>query len=214
MSKTVIYIIRHGESEANQRDAFLGHTDLDLTEKGRIQAENTARYLSDVHFDAIYSSDLSRAFHTAEYTAREKGLEIIKNKGVREINAGVWENVTFSELEAEYPTEYGTWVKDLPHARCVGGESVVELAERVIPEFEKLARDNVGRTIAIFSHGTPIRILKNHWDGKSLDRLLETPWASNASVTRAEYENGVFRVTDYSIDDFHGDLVTKLPDNV
>ena len=60
-----LYFIRHGESLANQKDVFIGQYDFDLTEKGRKQAEMVADYLKDVKVDAIYSSDLLRAYHTA-----------------------------------------------------------------------------------------------------------------------------------------------------
>ena len=214
MSKTVIYIIRHGESEGNKMNAFLGHTDLDLTETGHAQAENTARYLKDVHIDVIYSSDLKRAYHTAEHTAKAKGMEIVKEQGMREIFAGDWEGKGFAELAVEYPETYGLWVKDVGRARCDGGETVAQLKDRVMATIERLAKENVGKTIAVFTHATPIRIIKNTWENKPIERLTETPWASNASVTRAEYEDGAFKITDYSIDHFQGALLTKLPSNV
>ena len=66
VGKTVIYLIRHGESEGNLKRICLGNTDLGLTEKGREQAEKTAKALSPVDIDAIYSSDLIRAVQTAE----------------------------------------------------------------------------------------------------------------------------------------------------
>ncbi len=69
MQKTRIYMVRHGQSQANERDVFLGHTDLDLTKKGREQALATAKYLSSLPIDHLYSSDLKRAYHTAQATA-------------------------------------------------------------------------------------------------------------------------------------------------
>ena len=99
---TEIYLIRHGESQANERDVFLGHGDLDLTEKGKKQAELTAEYLKACHFDVIYSSDLLRAYHTAEATAKKVGLPIVKDERLREIDAGEWDFKTFDDLEKEY----------------------------------------------------------------------------------------------------------------
>ena len=55
---TKFYLIRHGESQANKNGVFIGHTDIDLTEKGHKQAQLTAEYLKDVTVDAIYASDL------------------------------------------------------------------------------------------------------------------------------------------------------------
>ena len=113
--KTTIYFIRHGESQANKRDAFIGHTDLDLTELGHQQAQMAAEYLKDISADVIYASDLKRAYNTAMHTADAKGMEIIPNKNLREIFAGKWEDKTFNELEKSFNDSYlGDMITHLP----------------------------------------------------------------------------------------------------
>ena len=211
---TVVYVVRHGESEGNRRDAFVGHTDVELTDIGRAQARNVAAYFENITIDAIYSSDLKRAHETAEYTAQTKGLSVMDDPRLREIQAGEWENRTFTELANAYPREYDLWLHDIGRSACVGGESVAALQNRVQRAVQELVCQNPGKTIAIFCHGTPIRALKAAWDGVGTEGMKEIPWASNASVTKAEYSNGIFTVLDYSIDGFHGELVTKLPENV
>ncbi len=212
--KTIIYLIRHGESQGNAIRAFLGHTDLDLSEKGHMQAEITANYLKDIHTDAIYASDLLRAYNTAKHTADLKGMDIIKDEKLREIYAGEWENILFNDLEVEYPQSYHIWRNDVGNARPDGGESVAELQKRIADELTEIAVENKGKTVFIFTHATPIRTFKAFCDNKSLDEIKDIPWASNASVTRAEYENGSFKVTDYSIDEFLDESKTVLPPNV
>lgn len=214
MCKTQLYLIRHGESEGNRRRAFLGHTDLDLTQKGHEQAENTAQYLKDIHADAIYSSDLLRAYNTAMHTARLKGMEIITNKNLREIYAGSWENKTFDELCAEFEEEYGLWKNNIGMARCSGGESVEELKARAVKEIFSIAEENIGKTVFIFTHATPIRAFKAVCDNRKPEEMKDIPWASNASVTRAEYEDGKMRIIEYGTDYFQGESRTRLPKNV
>ena len=101
---TRLYLIRHGESEANKIDAFAGHSQFNLTEQGRAQAQKAAEYLSTLQVDAIYSSDLPRAYQTAEPTAKRLGMEIITSKQLREIDAGEWEGRTFNDLQKTIPT--------------------------------------------------------------------------------------------------------------
>ncbi len=215
MSITHIYIIRHGQSEGNLRGAFLGHTDLDLTELGHRQAELTADYLDNIHIDAIYSSDLLRAYNTGRHTADRKGLPIIKSEKLREIFAGEWENKTFDVLEREYYDDFTvTWKNDIGHARCTGGESVEELQNRFVPEVKRIAKENEGKTIAIFTHATPIRTLKAAIDGLSLDEMKTVPWAGNASVTHVVLEDGKFSVLEYGVNHFLNDLATVLPKKV
>lgn len=214
MTTTQIYLIRHGESQGNQRNAFLGHTDLDLTPKGHMQAEKTAEYLKDIHVDVIYSSDLIRAYNTALHTAKIKGMEIVKRQNFREIFAGDWENKTFDLLREEYKEEYDIWLNNIGMARCVGGESVEELQKRVVAEVSAIAKENEGKTIFIFTHATPIRVLKAACDNKGAGEIKDIPWASNASVTHAEYKDGKIRIIEYGKDSFMGDMRTALPKNV
>lgn len=214
MSVTHIYLIRHGESQGNKRDAFLGHTDLDLTTKGHQQAEKTAQYLKNIHADAIYSSDLLRAYNTAKHTADLKGMEIIRSKKLREIFAGDWENKEFTTLMKEYNEEYSTWINNIGLARCSNGESVIELQTRIVDEIKRIAKENIGKTVFVFTHATPIRALKAACDGKDAGGIKDIPWASNASVTQLKYADGNLKIEEYSLDSFLGEMKTALPKNV
>ena len=71
---TTFYLIRHGESLANAQNRLCGHADWDLTERGREQAKRTAQLLADIPVDVVLSSDLLRAYHTAQAVAELKGL--------------------------------------------------------------------------------------------------------------------------------------------
>lgn len=211
---THLYLIRHGESEANKIDAFAGHSQFKLTEQGRAQAQKVAEYLSTMHVDAIYASDLPRAYQTSLPTAARLGLEVIPTKGMREINAGDWEGRTFTDLQTNDPA-YATWMTDIGHARPTGGESVTELQARVLAEIERIARENDGKSVLIFTHATPIRTFAAHCAGKTADTMREIPWMSNASVTHATYEreSREFTMIEYDKHDFMGDLVTVLAKN-
>ena len=96
--KTHLYFIRHGQSKANQINAFLGHGNLDLTTVGLTQAKLTAKFLDSVKVDAIYSSDLKRAYHTALETAKLKNLPVTTSKNLREVSAGKWEYMPFADI--------------------------------------------------------------------------------------------------------------------
>ncbi len=211
---THIYLIRHGESEGNKRKAFLGHTDLDLTETGRNQAQNTAEFLKDIHADVIYSSDLKRAYSTALHTAEMKCLDIIKSKNLREIYAGEWENGLFSDLEKNFKESYAVWLNNIGRAKCDGGESVEELQLRIVDEITRIAEKHIGKTVLIFTHATPIRVFKAFCDGYTIDEIKDIPWATNASVTHVMYSDGRFEIQEYGTDYFQGNDITILPPNV
>lgn len=208
--KTKLYLIRHGQSRGNLKSLFLGHTDMDLTELGYRQAEMAAEYLKDIPVDRIYSSDLQRAYHTGCATARLKGMEITKTARMREIFAGDWEKVSFDDLVEHDGEAYGVWCRDIGNARCTNGESVMELQSRIVAELQRIAEENPGKTVMIFTHATPIRVFKAWCDGSAFGEIKDIPWATNASVTTAEYEDGKFTMLDYSIDHFMGEFVTAL----
>lgn len=212
--KTIIYLVRHGQSVGNLHDQFIGHTDIALTELGRQQARMAAQYLKDIPVDAIYSSDLSRAYETALETARLKNMPVTKTAGMREIYGGQWETVNFPSLRARYAKDFSVWCDDFGNACCTGGESVKQLQTRIVSEVRRIAEENRGKAVMIFCHATPIRVFRAHCDGADTAAMGAIPWASNASVTHVEYENGQFRLVQYSIDHFMGDLVTALPEDV
>lgn len=211
---TTIYLIRHGQSQANEKNVFIGHTDMALTELGRQQAQITAQYLKDTIPDVIYSSDLQRAYYTAQATAQLHGLPVLKEQGLREIYAGSWENVPFDQLQDRCGEHYGIWLRDIAHARCDDGESVPEVGSRVAETVRRLAQKHENSVMFLFTHATPIRTFAVHAMGKSPDELETLPWPTNASVTKVEFDGECFKLLEYSTDHFMGKLATKLPDNV
>lgn len=207
--KTTIYLVRHGQSVGNLHDLFIGHTDIALTDLGMQQAKMAAGFLKDIPLDAIYSSDLQRAYNTACATAELKGIPVIKTAQMREVYGGAWEEVSFGDLHKLYPEDFGVWCNDFKNCRCTDGESVMELQQRIVAEVRRIAEENPGKSVAIFCHATPIRVFAIH-----CEKNWEIGYASNASTTVAEYEDGEFKLLQYSIDHYMGDLVTALPDDV
>lgn len=212
---TTLYLIRHGESKANEKDVFIGHTDLELTDLGREQARVTAGYLKNVIPDVIYASDLKRAYHTAEATAQQYGMEVCTEPGLREIYAGDWEHIPFAKLTEQCPETFSqVWCKDIANARCDGGESVAEVYARVVKTVRTLTERHPDSTIFLFSHATPIRTFAVYSMGKSAAEVADLPWPSNASVTKVQFDGRNFNLQEYSTDHFMGELTTRLPDHV
>lgn len=212
---TRIILIRHGQSIANLERVYAGHTDIDLSELGKVQAQKTAEYVADKYkIDKIYASDLKRAYNTAKPISDSLKIEIIPDERLREIFAGEWEGLKFDYLMEEYKDEYGVWKNDIGNARCTGGESVKELAERILAKITEIAKENDGKTVVIATHATPIRSMQCLWQGMSFDDMKDVAWVSNASVTEAIYENGEFSIVLAGYDEHLKDLVSELPANV
>lgn len=212
--RTTLIFIRHGFSVSNKAKIFTGSTDIDLTEKGKLQAEKCAALMAKMKPDVVYSSDLRRAYETALPTATALGLEVRIEAGVREIFGGDWEGISFSDLLAKYPEEYGTWQNDIGRAVCPGGESVVGFSERVEAAVRRIAEENEGKTVCIASHAMPIRAMCTLAKGLPYEQMREVPFVRNASVDVFEYENG--KITAISLDGVShlGELMTESHDNV
>ncbi len=214
MSKCRLILVRHGQSEGNLVRSFLGHTDLALTELGHRQAECTAEYLKNEKIDVIYSSDLKRAWQTAEHIADKKNLSIIADTELREIYAGNWENRLFNDLETEFYDDFKCWREDIGNARPTGGESVKELYDRINAELMRIAEMYEGDTVCIATHATPIRMAAVKAMGLPINRANEVIWAPNASVTVIDVDGGEFKLIKYGYHEYMGELVTGLPRNV
>lgn len=211
MKKTTVYLIRHGESMGNLEHRFLGQADEPLSPLGHEQAERTSEYLVTIPVDVIYSSDLIRARQTAEHTAKKLGLPVHTSSALREIYAGQWEGKHTSVLLEQFKDSYETWRYNIGAVQCPDGESVRQVQERFVPEVERILRENEGKTIFIFCHATPIRLLRAAWEGVPLEEVRYLPRVSNSSVTKGEYADGAFRILQYSYDDFLGDLKIAPP---
>ncbi len=211
---THLYLVRHGQSEGNLAHAFLGHTDLPLTELGHKQAEVASRFLTTLAPDAIYASDLLRAYYTAVPTAQKLSLPIEKCENLREIFAGEWEGALFDTIATDYVDDYAVWHTNIGMSRPTGGESVKELYFRIRTELERIARENEGRCVMVFLHATPIRVLGAMSNGLGLEGMKDLPWPTNASLTHFLYQDGVFSLVEYSRDDYLEDISTALPSNV
>ncbi|MBE6568677.1 MAG: histidine phosphatase family protein [Ruminococcaceae bacterium] len=215
-----IILVRHGESLANVAKFFAGHTNVDLSEKGYMQAEMTVDYvLSRYTVDKIYASDLLRAYNTVRPAADRLGIDVIPDRELREIFAGEWEGRSFTNLQKTYPADYAVWMNDIGHASPTGGESVAHLWERVSAALLRIAGENPGKTVLIGTHATPIRAMQCMLSGKTPAEMKDTPWVSNASVSVVEYvpdpgEKTIPRAVCFGEDGHLDALKTVFPANV
>lgn len=208
---TTVIFVRHGQSTANLERVFAGHTDAPLTELGHKQAENTAQFLKNYPICAIYSSDLKRSMQTAEPTGKLQGLTVIPNKELREIYAGEWEGRFYEELVEKYADSFTTWRTDCGRAHPEGGESTLELGTRIYREVDRLIEKHKGECFAIFTHATPIRLMRAKWEGYLPEELKNVEFCANASVSVVEYDdNGQVNVLLCGYDEHQGDIATRF----
>ena len=214
MSTTLIFV-RHGESNANGGGFFAGQLDIELSPRGFQQAELTSRYIREHHpVDAVYSSDLQRAYRTALPIAKACKTEIIPMPQLREVFAGNWQGLCFGELQTRYADTYGIWLSDIGNAHPVNGESVAALSDRIWDIVREIADREENKTVVIVTHATPIRALLCRLKGYAPDRMKEIPWVSNASVTVVRVEADRWSLVQEGYDLHLAELKTQFPANV
>ena len=212
---TKILLIRHGESEANRKGFFAGQTDVELLEKGIEQARATGAYISqNYQVDKVYASDLKRAYKTGAMIAELTGAELIADKRLREINAGLWQGNAFDDILTRYHDSYTCWLHDIGNCRCDGGESVKQLGERILEALREIAGSNPDKTVVVATHATPIRVMQCILKGLPLDEMKSIPWVSNASVTEIACKEGEWTFVKEGEDGFLSQLKTSFPPNV
>ena len=211
---TRIIMIRHGYSISNNLKFFTGQSDVALAELGRDQARLCGEsFKGKKGIDAIYSSDLSRAYDTALEVGKALSLKVTPDEELREIFAGEWEMMPFLEIEAKYPEEYSVWKSDVGRAHPVGGESVADMAKRIEGAVRRIAEKHDGGCVVIATHATPIRVICTLADGLGVAEMGRTPWVSNASISIFDFD-GKFRLVEKNITSHLGELKTDLPRGV
>ena len=180
---TRIIAIRHGETSWNVDTRIQGHLDIPLSANGRWQAERLASALRDEPLAAIYASDLTRAWETAQYVGRAKGIAVTREIGLRERGFGDFEGKTFAEIEVLLPEQSLRWRKRDPDFSPTGGESLVALRSRVISAAQRLAAQHPGELIAMVGHGGVMDVL--YRAATRLDIQAPRTWAlANAAINR------------------------------
>ena len=168
---TTILLARHGETDWNRDGRWQGWSDPPLNETGRAQAQLLAEQLRSTPFDAVYASDLRRAFETAEIVAATHGLDVVADAGLREIDIGSWSGLTREEIDERFGGERPD------------GESREQHAARVLAAVERIARANPGRRILVVTHGGTMRALHGH--------VSETPFhpVANCGVLELHFRD-------------------------
>ena len=183
METTRIIAIRHGETAWNVTTLIQGQLDICLNERGRWQAAQLAQALADEPISAIYASDLTRAWETAQAVAAHQTVAITPEIGLRERGFGEFEGRTFAEIEAELPDQALRWRSRDPTFSPAGGETLVALQERVLEAAARLAARHPGELIALVGHGGVMDVLYRAATRQAID--APRTWAlGNAAINR------------------------------
>ncbi len=184
MPTTKVLLIRHGQTDANRSRVFQGQMGAGLNARGQAQAHLLAERLAaaNVHLDALYSSDLQRAWETAEIVGQRLGMTPIPELGLREVFLGAWQGLSYNEVAQQFPDEWAAWRRG-EDLRRGGGENYVDLQTRIMATLDRLVRAHDGATLGVVSHGAAIKLFVAGVLGIDMARLPYFHVASNTAVS-------------------------------
>ena len=203
---TRVLAVRHGETAWNVENRIQGQLDVPLNDVGRWQAHRLALVMAEESVDAIYASDLLRTVQTATPTSRGCGVDFVTDTGLRERGFGVFEGLTFTEIEQRWPEQSARWRRRDPTFGADGGETLNDFYARSVDAATRLAAAHAGQTIVLVTHGGVLDCLYRAASRVALD--APRSWQiGNASINRLLYTPQGFTLVGWA-DDYHLDDVS------
>jgi 2,3-bisphosphoglycerate-dependent phosphoglycerate mutase len=199
---TTIYLIRHAEAEGNLYRRIHGQYDSLVTLRGTKQIAELEKRFAPIEIDYVYSSDLLRAKATAGAVYIQHGLELSLTPQLREVNMGVWEDLTWGEVERFEPKQLEYFNNDPSLWKVDGCEDFDTLQKRMMTAIQDIADKHDGKTVAVVSHGSAIRAFMCGVFNVSPREIKRVPHCDNTAVALLRIENRQITV-DYHSDNSH-----------
>lgn len=186
-----LLLATHAETDWTVVGRFQGHTDVPLNERGRGQAAAMQRRLAHEPIDAIVSSDLSRAWQTAEILAVGHGLPVTAEPRLREMNFRAWEGLTYAEVQQTDAATLTAWQANPLAISPPGGERMAELVQRLQAFLSDLANRSEA-TVLLVAHRGALRVLlclllgtpvERHWEHRlEVASISELEWRAGLAT--------------------------------
>jgi 2,3-bisphosphoglycerate-dependent phosphoglycerate mutase len=184
----ILYCIRHGETVSNAARRIQGQSESPLSPLGHRQCQAIAAALRELPIDKIYSSPLRRALDSAQCIADALGLSVEIEAKLMEINAGIFQGLTWDEIDEKHPADAKKWKSHDPDFRIPNGESRRDLLQRAREAFFHI-RECGGQHVVVVAHGGLL--------SAALKALLEIPAQrnpfalQNGSISRVQWRDEV-----------------------
>ncbi|MET9466339.1 bifunctional RNase H/acid phosphatase [Streptomyces sp. NPDC006544] len=186
-------LLRHGETALTPQKRFSGSggSDPELSPAGRRQAAAVAGSLAARGtVQTVISSPLRRCRETAQAVADRLGLTVTVEEGLREVDFGAWEGLTFAEVQERFPDDLQAWLDSPEAAPTGGGESFASATRRVAATRDRLLAAHAGRTVLLVSHVTPVKILVRLALGAPPEALFRMELSAASLSAVAYYADG------------------------
>ena len=191
-----LYIVRHGKTYWNNEKKIQGWADIELTEEGRQVACDSAEGMKDIHFDAVYSSPLKRAYETACILKGDREIPVVVDERIKEIGFGVLEGADFTKIRGDKTSKFTAFF-DAPelYEAPEGGESIQEVCDRA-EDFLKeiIAKHKDDERVMIVAHGAVNKAMLHYIRKNEIKDLWQGSLQRNCGVTSVDCRTGTFDV--------------------
>jgi broad specificity phosphatase PhoE len=179
---TIVYLVRHGETEWNAEGRCQGRNDAPLTKEGEAQIRALAAELADVPFDAAYTSPLPRAIRTAETILEGRRLRARRVNDLAEFCYGALQGTRF----VDWPDDlHDRWRRDPWSVAFPDGESLPVAESRVLAAFRQIVDAHPGDTVLVSAHGTVNRLIVAAHQQRSRDEFWSIDQVNGAATLLA-----------------------------
>lgn len=185
-----LWLVRHGETEANVAGLYSGHAPTPLTERGMAQAQTLGTLLRNVPVDNVLCSELERARHTTQLILGDREVPVRNMPELNEMFFGDWEMRHHRDLAREDAENYAVWCNDWQNATPTNGEGFQAFSQRVERFIAQLADYKTCQNLLVVSHQGVLSVL--------IARLLSMP---AAAMWHFRVEQGCWSAIDFC-DDF------------
>ncbi|MFO7901341.1 MAG: histidine phosphatase family protein [Planctomycetota bacterium] len=192
----IAFLVRHAATMNNlaRPPRIQGRgNNIGLSPEGQLQAETTARFLSNHPITKAFSSPLQRAMETASIIARPHGLDPVPVDRLHEVDVGRWEGCSWDQIERDEPEAYRRFMVNPAEHGYAGGENLTQVQTRVLPLVRELFQNHLGSVVLVVGHNVVNRVL--------LASLLHVPIArargidqDNCGVNVIRYRDGQTKV--------------------
>ena len=154
-----LYIVRHGTTDWNQSGRIQGHMDIPLNEAGRAQAHLASRRLVPLGATALYSSDLLRAYETAQIIGQGIGLGVVQQPGLREMNFGVWQGLSSPQIRERDPEVYAARRANPYDVAPAGAETWRRFYDRAVQAIQEILATTEAQRLIVVTHSGVCTVL-------------------------------------------------------
>ncbi|MCE9759702.1 MULTISPECIES: adenosylcobalamin/alpha-ribazole phosphatase [Citrobacter] len=184
-----LWLVRHGETEANVAGLYSGHAPTPLTERGIAQAQTLGTLLRNVPVDNVLCSELERARHTTQLILGDREVPVRNMPELNEMFFGDWEMRHHRDLAREDAENYAVWCNDWQNATPTNGEGFQAFSQRVERFIAQLADYKTCQNLLVVSHQGVLSVL--------IARLLSMP---AAAMWHFRVEQGCWSAIDFCYD--------------